>query len=166
MAKQITINILSQKSVEKAVKRLTDYAEDLTDKCNQLTEALAQNGVKTAKMKIAQYEAVYTGELLNSINHEKGAVIQSGAEWIIYTGCPWAQFVEFGTGIVGKRHPHPDTGIIGWKYDVNAHGEAGWFYFRDGQWHWTKGMPSRPFLYETSLELMQTVTKAAKGVFG
>ena len=123
-------------------------------------------GVETAKMKVRQYNAVYTGELLNSINYEQGAVIQSGATWIVYTGCDWAKFVEFGTGIVGKQNPHPDTGIIGWKYDVNDHGEAGWFYYLDGKWHWTKGMPSRPFMYETSIELAEKIAKVAKEVFG
>lgn len=163
---QITVNILSQKSIDKAVQRLTEYTEEINDKCNQLAKILAQKGVETAKMKIAQFDAIYTGELLASINYEKGAVIQNGSEWIIYTDCLWAKFVEFGTGIVGKKNPHPDTGIIGWKYDVNEHGESGWFYYRDGEWHWTKGMPSRPFMYETSMELMKVITKTAKEVFG
>lgn len=166
MPKQITINILSQKSIQKAAERLTAYAEGLGDKCNELSKKLAQMGVETAKMKVRQYNAVYTGELLNSINYEQGAVIQSGATWIVYTGCDWAKFVEFGTGIVGKQNPHPDTGIIGWKYDVNDHGEAGWFYYLDGKWHWTKGMPSRPFMYETSIELAEKIAKVAKEVFG
>lgn len=163
---QITVNILSQKSIDKAVQRLTEYTEEIDDKCNQLAKILAQKGVETARMKIAQFDAIYTGELLESINYEKGAVIQNGSEWIVYTDCLWAKFVEFGTGIVGKKNPHPDTGIIGWKYDVNEHGESGWFYYRDGEWHWTKGMPSRPFMYETSMELMKVITKTAKEVFG
>lgn len=163
---QITVNILSQKSIDKAVQRLTEYTEEIDDKCNQLAKILAQKGVETSRMKIAQFDAIYTGELLESINYEKGAVIQNGSEWIVYTDCLWAKFVEFGTGIVGKKNPHPDTGIIGWKYDVNEHGESGWFYYRDGEWHWTKGMPSRPFMYETSMELMKVITKTAKEVFG
>lgn len=163
---QITVNILSQKSIYKAVQRLTEYTEEIDDKCNQLAKILAQKGVETSRMKIAQFDAIYTGELLESINYEKGAVIQNGSEWIVYTDCLWAKFVEFGTGIVGKKNPHPDTGIIGWKYDVNEHGESGWFYYRDGEWHWTKGMPSRPFMYETSMELMKVITKTAKEVFG
>lgn len=163
---QISVNILSQKSIDKAVQRLTEYTGEINDKCNHLAKILAQKGVQTARMKIAQFDAIYTGELLESINYEKGAVIQNGSEWIVYTDCPYAKFVEFGTGIVGKKNPHPDTSIIGWKYDVNEHGEAGWFYYRDGEWHWTKGMPSRPFMYETAIELMQVITKTAKEVFG
>lgn len=113
-----------------------------------------------------QFPAVYTGELLNSIQSEPGAMISNGSQWIIYTGCEWAPFVEFGTGIIGSGNPHPDPGLANWKYDVNGHGEAGWHYYKDGGWHWTKGMPSRPFMYETGRDLRKIVPKIAKEVFG
>lgn len=157
---------LSGRSIKNAIRELEDYKQELVEKCRLLAEKLAEKGVEVAKMKIASYDAVYTGELLDSINSEPGAVVKDGASWIIYTDCPWAKFVEFGTGTVGAQHPHPDTSISGWKYDVNDHGEKGWFYFRDGEWHWTKGMPSRPFMYETGMELMQAITEVAREVFG
>lgn len=163
---KITVNMLSQKSIDRAAERLQNYADDLADKCTLLTVKLAEKGIQTARIKIATYDAFYTGQLLDSINYERGAVIQNGDEWIVYTDCPWAKFVEFGTGVVGKSNPHPDVGIVGWKYDTNEHGEAGWYYFRDGEWHWTKGMPSRPFMYETSVELREDIVKIAKEVFG
>ena len=166
MPKKISINIMSNKSIQNAVKEVENYAYSLTDKCNLLAKKLAQIGVQTAKMKVAQYDAVYTGELLSSINYEQGAVIKKGATWIVYTGCPWAKFVEFGTGIVGKMKPHKNKGIVGWEYDVNEHGESGWWYYRDGKRHWTKGMPSRPFMYETSMELAEKIAEVAKEVFG
>nr|DAF15619.1 MAG TPA: tail component protein [Caudoviricetes sp.] len=157
---------LSEDSIKNAIQELEDYKQELVRKCHLLAEKLAEKGVEIAKIKIASYDAVYTGELLESINCEPGAVIKEGASWIIYTDCPWAKFVEFGTGIVGAHHPHTDTSISGWKYDVNEHGEAGWFYFRDGEWNWTKGMPSRPFMYETNIELMKHITEVAREVFG
>lgn len=166
MSKKISINIMSNKSIQNAVKEVENYAYSLTDKCNEFAKKLAQIGVQTAKMKVAQYDAVYTGELLSSINYEQGVVIKKGATWIVYTGCPWAKFVEFGTGIVGKMKPHKNKGIVGWEYDVNEHGEAGWWYYRDGKRHWTKGLPSRPFMYETSIELAEKIAEVAKEVFG
>ena len=77
-------------------------------------------------------------------------------------------YVEFGTGIVGSENSHPDTSIVGWKYDTNKHGEKGWHYFKDGAWHWTQGMPSRPFMYNTASELrsMNTIADIAREVFG
>lgn len=164
--KTITISSLSVSEIRKAQKALQDYQKDLTKKCEEFVRKLAEKGVEIAKIKITDYDAIYTGELLASINSEQGAVIQNGATWIIYTNCPWAKFVEFGTGVVGEHSPHPNISIVGWKYDVNEHGEKGWFYFRDGEWHWTKGMPSRPFFYETAMDLRKEVVKTAREVFG
>lgn len=166
MAKRVFKADLSVSSIRNLQKQLQDYQKDLVRKCEEFVRRLAERGVDIAKMKITDYDAIYTGELLASINAEQGAVIQNGARWIVYTNCPWAKFVEFGTGIVGKNSPHPGTSIVGWKYDVNEHGEKGWFYFRDGEWHWTKGLPSRPFMWETSLQLTQEIVKTAKEVFG
>lgn len=157
---------LSEESIRKAIQELEQYKKDLNRKIEIFTEKLAQKGVEIAKMNIGVYDAIYTGELLRSINYEKGAVIEHGSKYIVYTDCLYAKFVEFGFGAVGAQHPHPDTSIVGWKYDVNEHGEEGWFYFKDGEWHWTKGFPSRPFFFETAMQLRNEVVKIAKEVFG
>ncbi len=52
---------------------------------------------------------------------------------------------EYGTGIVGSQNPHVTEALasIGWKYDINQHGEKGWFYPKeDGTFGWTKGLPA------------------------
>lgn len=157
---------LSQSSLRQAQQEIKQYKQELIKKTETFAQRLADEGVILAKVKISQYPAIYTGELLNSIMDEPGAVITNGSQWVIYTGCEWAQFVEFGTGIVGSQNPHPDTGIANWKYDVNGHGDAGWWYYKEGEWHWTKGMSSRPFMYETAKELADLVTKIAREVFG
>lgn len=164
MAKKISFS-LSPSSIQAAIKEVKAYQSDLNRKCELLAQRLAEEGVILAKVKIMQFPAVYTGELLNSIQNEPGAMISNGSRWIIYTGCDWAPFVEFGTGIVGSENPHPDTGLASWKYDTNKHSEAGWHYYKDGEWHWTKGMPSRPFMYETGRDLRKIVPKIAREVF-
>lgn len=165
MSKTISFG-LSVREVQNAIKELRQYQSDLNRKCEILAQRLAEEGVVIAKIKIMQFPAVYTGELLNSIQSEPGAMISNGSQCIIYTGCEWAPFVEFGTGIIGSGNPHPDPGLANWKYDVNEHGEAGWHYYKDGKWNWTKGMPSRPFMYETGRDLQEIVPKIAKEVFG
>lgn len=54
-------------------------------------------------------------------------------------------YKEYGTGIVGSQNPHVAEALssMGWKYDVNQHGEKGWFYPKgDGTYGWTKGLPA------------------------
>ena len=158
---------LSVKEIEKLKKQLIDYRDnELQRKIDLFVERLALEGVILAKTKIAEKDAVYTGELYNSMNLKRGDVIYNGSEWIVYTDCGWAAFTEFGTGIVGMENPHPDISIANWKYDVNEHGENGWFYFKDGEWHWTQGLPSRPFMYETARDLPSMIATTAREVFG
>lgn len=165
MPKRITFG-LSPTEIRSAIQDIKAYQSELESKCKKFAERLAEEGIKIAKLKVTEYDAIYTGELLGSINSEPGGMIQHGGKWIIYTGCEWAPFVEFGTGIAGQQSPHPDTSIVGWKYDINDHGEKGWYYFKDGAWHWTKGMPSRPFMYETGRDLRKIIVEIAKEVFG
>jgi hypothetical protein len=166
VAKHTFKSDLSVKGIEKLKKDLLEYKRDFNIKVGLFVERLAQEGVMLAKVKIAEKDAVYTGELYNSMNIRKGDAVFDGAKWIIYTDCPWAIYVEFGTGLVGSENQHPNPNLANWKYDINEHGEKGWFYYKDGEWHWTKGMPSRPFMYETALELQLLVPKIAREVFG
>lgn len=164
---------LSAKGFRKLAEQVKEYRESLPDKCKEFARKLAEEGVYIAQMKITSFDAVLTGKLLRSMNLEQGDIISNGARYYIYTDCDWAAFVEFGTGIEGLNSPHPDTSLANWKYDTNNHGEKGWFYFvegegdEDGAWHWTKGMPSRPFMYETAQELsdMDTIKRIARKVF-
>lgn len=157
---------LSASEFEKAAREVEKYKKEVVKKTRLLAQRLAEKGVEIAKIKIMQFPAVDTGELLESMQAQAGDVIENGGEWIVFTDCPHAAFVEFGTGVTGSRNPHPDTSLVGWRYDVNEHGDAGWFYFKDGEWHWTKGMISRPFMYETGRDLKKLVSKTAKEVFG
>lgn len=156
---------LSVSEFKKAAEEVEKYKKEITRKTRKLAERLAEEGVELAKIKISEYPAIDTGELLNSMQAEAGDVIQYGSKWIVFTDCPHAAYVEFGTGIVGERDPHPDTSLVGWRYDINEHGEAGWHYYKNGEWHWTKGMQSRPFMYETGRDLRMKVSRIAKEVF-
>ena len=90
------------------------------------------------------------------------------------TGSSHAAVVEMGSGIIGKQSPYPGKlpdGVT-WNYASGktirqlADGRYGWFYpGDDGNWYFTEGMPSRPFMYYTSLQLMKLVEKTVKEVF-
>ena len=175
MPKKITINALSKSSIENAIKQLRAYQNDLTYKCQLLAEKLAENGVEIARVQIADLDAIFTSELLSSIHAEYNGSTKGGGVWSVVAGTDHAMFVEFGTGIVGKQSPYPGElpDGVSWEYASGktirqlADGRYGWFYKDDeGKWWFTEGMPSRPFMYYTSIQLREIVLKTAKGVFG
>lgn len=129
-----------------------------------LTAELAAQGAQIALVEAGSIKD--TGNLLSSIVGESGGGSPAGSNYgFVKCKCGYAVYVEFGTGVVGKDKQHPDLSIVGWHYDVNGHGELGWFYpGKDGKFHWTKGMPSRPFMYNTALQLRQIVIPTARGL--
>jgi phage gpG-like protein len=163
MSKTISFG-LSVKEVQSAIKQVETYKKDLTVKCQRLVEALTAKGIDIAKFHVRDLGAFYTGELESSIG---GYYSPSLGVGIVYAGSWYACYVEFGTGLVGSQSPHPEAGADGWVYDVNNHGDAGWVYFndRDGKYHFTTGMPSRPFMYLTAKQLDEICEKVAKEVF-
>lgn len=163
MRKTVISCTLDTKDIQRAIKELKAYKKQFLDRCNQLVEALTDYGVEVAKVQISELDAYYTGELMNSIEGYFSPTTQVG---IIKAGAYYAAYVEFGTGVVGSRSPHPDP--QGWQYDVNAHGDEGWVYYDDdsGNFRWTKGFKSRPFMYNTAREIEKNCAKIAKEVFG
>lgn len=71
---------------------------------------------------------------------------------------------EYGTGVIGAQFPHVSEVLesAGWKYDINQHGEKGWWYptnendpnpykwtSPEGQiYGWTKGLVAERCFYE------------------
>jgi len=184
--KTISMNCLSQSSIQNAIKQLRAYQDSLTYKCQMVAQKLAEKGVEIARVQIADLDAVFTSELLSSIHYEYEGITKGDGVWAVVAGTDHAMFVEFGTGIVGQEHPYPGEFPDGvtWDYasgktirqamqDISINGDtfvkAGEYYWTyigdDGKLHITKGMPSRPFMYYTSLQLMKLVEKTVKEVF-
>lgn len=150
-------------SLERATQEVRKYAMELDEKVEALIRKLAERGAMVAKVQLAALDAVYTGELLSSI---EGIYNEKDHVGIVRAGAPYAIFVEYGTGVIGAGSPHPKPD--GWQYDANGHGDEGWVYLneRDGKYHWTRGYQSRPFMYNTARELERECVNIAKEVFG
>lgn len=175
MGKKIELNLFSDKSIQNAIKALRAYENSLTYKCRLLAEKLAEKGVEVARVQIADLDAIFTSELIQSIHSEYVGSVKGGGIWAVVAGTDHAAFVEFGTGIVGQQSPYEGKlpeGVT-WQYASGktirqlADGRYGWFYPDDeGNWYFTEGMPSRPFMYNTAMELRRIVTETAREVFG
>ena len=173
--KTIKLNCFSQSSIQNAIKALQSYQDSLTYKCQLLAEKLAEKGVEIARVQISDLDAVFTSELLQSVHSEYKGSIKGGGVWAVVADSSHALYVELGTGIIGKANPYKGTLPEGvdWQYASGktirqlADGRYGWFYKgKDGNWYFTEGMPSRPFMYNTANELRSIIVSTAKEVFG
>lgn len=170
--KRITVK-LSANGVREAIRELTEYRAALEARAQELVRQLSEQGAAIALVEASSIHM--TGQLQSGIHSEC-----SGNVGFVKCSCGYAAFVEFGTGVKGSRNPHPDTAILGWSYDVNGHGELGWWYpsgdgdtnptrrqMKDGTFiAWTKGMPSRPFMFNTAQQLRALIIPTARSVFG
>lgn len=160
---------LNEKSVDRAIKKIEQYRADLNKKADELVQRLADEGYTIILNKIFEFDAIETGAMLNTLKLDK----HNCYAVLIVGDC--AMYVEFGTGPVGMSNPYPGDSH-GWKYNVgknikeysfNGAKIEGWFYpDGSGGYRFTRGMPSRPFMYESALELRyEKMKKIIREVF-
>lgn len=172
MSKKYTVNILSTNSIQRLIRNLEKYRDGLFDKANLLARTLAEKGVQIAGAQIVDLDAIFTWELLKSVKMKEDI----NNVFVIVADSKHACFVEFGTGQMGMDapYPYPLPQGVSWNYATGktirqnaTTGRYYWFYpGKDGKWHYTEGMPARPFMYNTSLELQKIIVDVAKEVFG
>lgn len=175
MAKKTLKADLSISSIRNLQKDLVRYQEYLVNKAARLAKRLSELGVDIAQVQIADLDAIFTGELIASIQSKYKDSTKFGSIFAVVADSSHAVFVEFGTGQRGvdKPYPYPLPDSVSWDYNVGktirqnaVTGRYYWFYpGQDGLWHYTEGLPSRPFMYLTSMELIKEVPKIAKEVF-
>lgn len=177
MAKKTLKADLSVSSIRNLQKQLARYQEYLANKAAQFAKRLSEEGVDIAQIEIADFDAIFTGELIASIQSKFVDSSKNGAIFAVVADSSHAVFVEFGTlGSMGgkKEYPYPLPEGVQWNYGSGKHiiqnskGEYGWFYKGDdGKAYWCSGMDSRPFMYNTALQLRnkRLIENIAKEIF-
>lgn len=160
---KIRFNPFDQRSIADAVRRLYEIRDNIPKCANNVLDQLADMGARYAKGSITAYRAYDTGYLHDSIHPEFTTADKRVSK--VVADAWYAAYVEYGTGIVGANASHPNA--EGWAYDVNNHGEAGWFYFDAayGKKRWTMGQPAKPFMYDTKLYLEKEAEDVYANVF-
>ncbi len=163
---------LDPKSIDDAIKELNAYKKEIEAKTKRLVERLMNYGAKVARVKIQSMGAVDNGDLLAGVDAYFSPLLNAG--WVRVSSDHVA-FVEFGTGVVGQASPHRNGEYLskaswgyatGQKIFTTKNGKVGWIYpTDDGGFRFTQGMESRPFLYETALELHREAERIAREVF-
>lgn len=157
---------LSKKSLENAKEFLNKYQEAYSKGVD--------NAVKyaTEMMYNKVLEYCYANGISNHIGKIECKYYEDTNTGKVWTNDMVIIFNEMGTGITGLNNPHPnpDGPFKSWKYDVNHHGEDGWYYpttpsdpnpykyVKDGiLYGWTKGLPSRSMFYNAFLDIKNEI---------
>lgn len=179
MAKRtIKIDLFDSKSLQKAIDEINRYKNDLPRKCELLCQRLAELGVQVSntalregKSEDYQPSTKVSYEIDASGNIVRAKIVASG---------PYILFLEFGSGIRYSGTKNPKAAEMGYgpgTYPSNApqqnppydnwESPTGWYYYGDdGQVHHTYGVRAKMPMYRASEEIMKSVNKVAKGVFG
>ena len=115
---------------------IQDYQKQLPNLAVNVVDRLAEEGVKDNLKSTVKKKTEFNGSKAIG-GFETTDVIDT--------------YKEYGTGITGANNPHLSEILskIGWKYDVNSHGEKGWVYPKgDGTFGWTKGIPAQKKFYQ------------------
>ena len=171
--KKIIVNLNEDKSIKQAIRDLKRYKKEIERKTRLLLQTLTDEGAEIARVKIVNMGAYYSGELLSGVDGYYSPSLNVG---FVRVTSDHVAFVEFGTGVVGQNSPHKNGEYLSkaaWQYASGAkifttkNGKIGWIYpTDDGGFRFTEGMASRPFMYETALELQRKFKQLATEVFG
>ena len=164
---------LSPQSVMDAIKEINEYKAEVEHKSRVLVQRLIDYGANIARVKIISLDAVDTGELLSGVDGYYSPTLNVG---FVRVTSNHVAFVEFGTGVKGQENQHKNDEYLskaswgyatGQKIFTTKDGRIGWIYpTDDGGFRFTQGMKSRPFMYETALELQREFPRIVKEVFG
>ena len=173
--KEIIVNLNEDKSNKKAVREQKRYKKEIESKTRLLLQRLTDEGAEIARVKIVSLGAYYSGELLSGVDGYYSPTLNVG---FVRVTSDHVAFVEFGTGVVGQNSPHKNAEYLSkasWGYVTGGDkgkifttkdGRVGWMFpLPDGNYRFTEGMASRPFMYETALELQSKFKQIATEVF-
>lgn len=165
------IKITGTKEISKKLNKLADsfgskeMMNYLGDKCERSlykithdnlstvddleTSEYAQNHVK----KIEDNKIILSNNTMADLSELSPETLSNYPD-----GFSIAKAVEYGTGIVGSTSS-ASSFADNWQYDVNEHGETGWYYIKDGNLHWSKGFEGRLIFYKTALDIKDNVSR-------
>lgn len=179
---------MSNTTANEVIARLNKFEKDLPNKVEQYLKLIGEKGVEHASEELTLMDRYGSlGFTKQTTRYE----MQGEKEVIVHNNYILAPFVEFGTGVRGRNHPHPLSSEFGWGYIIHPDN----FTFYDGHYGWwypttiddpnttlrqvldekgnptgqyiafTQGMESRPFMHNTFNYLRKNLRELATEIF-
>lgn len=169
--KIINIDLLNNRSLDKAIQQLREYQNSLNDKCTEFVRRLSEVGIPVIDENIASAQGDSdkghnTYIKINSFgSYSQAELICEGKNLL---------FIEFGAGVhyngAAGSSPHPKGEELG--YTIGSYGKGQgkndfWFYYADsGEAVMSHGTQATMPVYKAGLEIKRQILKIAREVFG
>lgn len=163
--KSTTITVtLDNDGISTAIGELKAYKRRILKRLEELIDVMCVEGEEYACNFL---EHIDTGETINSIRgYREGNVGIIEAGGAVY-------WLEFGTGTTYNKGSDPyhdnryELGMNNWGNFGMGQGKDpnGWWYWKDGKWNHTYGIPENPFMAKSAERLRQEFVKNAQRVF-
>ena len=167
---------LSVKSLEKMKNDISNIYDIITNpkllkfiekKCNEELENICKQNLHSVENQdeTSTYMSGMHSEIKDGVIHiYNNSIIDVSSKNVSETtkqnypnGLSLAKVVEYGIGYTGS---FTNTNVIDWEYDVNNHGEKGWYYQdKDGNFHWTNGFEGRLIFLKLKQKVKQNIQK-------
>jgi HK97 gp10 family phage protein len=159
---QLELDVFSLESLEKAIAKVEKFQLNIPKILDKAIDEIAEKARQRCLHEMSLHDLKKGGTLAQSNLASTIEIRRDDIKsFTLAVNGEYAMYVEFGTGVVGRDNPHPDVSFLdqAWEYDSKGHGEAGWFYYKDGVKYHTRGQEAKPFLYPTYLYVRRIVTR-------
>lgn len=165
MGKKIISLGLNTKDINRAIKEVEKYKQELLRKEKLFLEKLSYLGVKEASVR-------FTTAMYDGVNDSSVSLEQTASGYSIVASGTAVAFIEFGTGVYhnpGEPYPLPrPEGVVGiGEYGKGFGKRRAWGYKDEsGELVITRGNPAvMPMWYATE-EMRRSILQIAREVFG
>ena len=165
MGKKIISLGLNTKDINRAIKEVENYKQELLRKEKLFLEKLSYLGVKEASVR-------FTTAMYDGVNDSSVSLEQTASGYSIVASGTAVAFIEFGTGVYhnpGEPYPLPrPEGVVGiGEYGKGFGKRRAWGYKDEsGELVITRGNPAvMPMWYATE-EMRRSILQIAREVFG
>lgn len=173
MGKRIISFGLSTKEIDRALRELADYKQEIIQKTELLRDKVAERLAEEAKTGFSGAvvdDLVKGGQKFAQVDV---SVDNRGSVTVVVASGEDAVWVEFGAGVYHNgspgSSPHPNGAELGMTIGGFGKGNGKkevWGYYEDGELKLTRGTPARMPMARAVTTVCNDIKEIAKEVFG